>query len=305
MQIFISGGTGFIGSALCQNFATKGHTITVLSRNSAPLPFSNVQVTTDVSVLSKERFDLVINLAGEPLDGQRWTPLFKEKLCSSRTQTTKRIVDAILQNRQKPKVFLSGSAVGFYGNNDKISFTEHLAPLADDFPHKLCAQWEAATCPLQDHSIRICTLRTGIVLGRHERTNTLGGALKQLVTPFRLGLGAQLGNGRQWMSWIHREDWVGIINFILNTPDLSGPINLTAPYPVTNAEFSRTLAKTLHRPFFFTIPAPIVRTMFGEMGKDLLLHGQKVLPEKVLSLGYRFLFPELSLALKDILQKTG
>lgn len=302
MRIFISGGTGFIGSALCKHFVARGDTVTVLTRGSPPSQPPNVTLTSDVTALTKTPYDVVINLAGEPLHSHRWNEEVKKTLCDSRVTTTKSMVNALVHSAHKPKVFLSGSAIGFYGSSEETSFTEQSSPLAIDFPHILCAQWEAETIPLTAYDVRVCTLRTGIVLGRHSVTGALGGALAQMVTPFRFGLGAQLGNGNQWMSWIHIDDLVGIIDFLINHSEIKGPVNLTAPHPVTNALFTRTLAHALHRPCFLTIPAPIVRLMFGEMGTDLLLCGQKVLPEKISAHGYKFKFPELSSALTAVLK---
>jgi len=301
MRILIAGGTGFIGSALCKYFVERGDEVTVLTRGASASKPHGVSAISDISTLGQTSYDVVINLAGEALQKHRWNDSFKQSVCNSRINTTRAMVEALSLSAHKPKVFLSGSAIGFYGNSLEASFTEQSSPAVVDFPHTLCAAWEAAAHPLNAFGVRVCALRTGIVLGRHSETGRLGGALASMISPFRYGLGAQLGNGQQWMSWIHLDDMVGIIDFLIQNPAINGPVNLTAPHPVTNAEFTRTLAQCLHRPCFLSIPAVLVRALFGAMGNDLLLYGQKVLPEKMSAKGDHFKFSDLAPALLAIL----
>ncbi len=292
MHILISGGTGFIGSQLCKHFLGTGNKISVLTRDisqKTKLPAS-VRLISELTE-SDEPYDAIINLAGEPLFKKRWNDKFKETLKNSRISTTQKIIDYIKSAKIKPQVLISGSAVGYYGNSADKIFTENSAPEARGFGHELCRDWEAVAMQAKEIGVRVCISRTGIVFGKN------GGALKQMLTPFKLGLGAVLGNGEQWTSWIHMDDMVSAMDFLIQHPELSGPFNLTAPNPVTNKTLTKTLANTLHRPTFLKFPKVFVKILFGEMGEELLLAGQNVIPEKLIKAGFEFKYTSLEPAL--------
>lgn len=295
MHILITGGTGFIGSKLCQHFLSAGHTISVLSRKKehAFSAGQTIHLITDLSE-TKQPYDVIINLAGQPLNENRWNESVKKRICDSRVQTTQKVIDYIRTAGTKPKLLLSGSAIGFYGCSVDQEFTEDSKPADTGFTHQLCQAWESAAITAATMGVRVCLLRTGVVLGKQ------GGALQAMLTPFKLGLGSQLGNGQQWMSWIHMDDMVGAIDFLMQHPELSGPFNLTAPVAVNNQTFSRSLAKALHRPCFFKMPQFVVKLLFGEMGETLLLRGQHVKPLRLEKAGYVFKFPTVELAFNDI-----
>jgi uncharacterized protein (TIGR01777 family) len=297
MNILITGGTGFIGRALCADLLGDGHELTVLSRQAAERVRAVCGAVTPLGSLRQiprdARFHVVINLAGEPITDARWTPARKVLLNTSRSGLTRDLIAALDRLEHKPEVLLSGSAVGYYGNQGDRSLTETSPPHAG-YAHTLCAEWEAAARRAETLGVRVCVLRTGLVVGRD------GGFLKRMVPMFRLGLGGRLGDGKQWMSWIHLSDHLAIQKHLLRHPELSGAFNLTAPHPVTNEEFTRTLARRLNRPARLPVPAIVLRLAFGEMA-DLLLGGQRVLPERIMQAGYRFRFADLADALEDAL----
>lgn len=295
MKVLVVGGSGFIGKALCSQLLENGHQVSVLTRfvnGHSELPASIDFIT---ELRSDNYYDVIINLAGEPLNKKRWNEEVKKNIYESRIETTQRIISFIKNTQLKPKLFISGSAVGYYGNHDNQIFTEESIPTDNGFTQKLCADWEKTAQRASEYGVRVCLLRTGIVLGRN------GGALKEMITPFNFGLGAKLGNGKQWMSWIHIEDAVGAIIFLMNNDTLNGPFNLTAPKAINNQTFSSELATALHRPCFLTMPEIVVEMLFGEMGKTLLLSGQNVVPSKLLNAGYQFKFPNVSAALENII----
>ncbi|MDX2164707.1 MAG: TIGR01777 family oxidoreductase [Gammaproteobacteria bacterium] len=263
--LLITGGTGFIGTQLQKHFAKKNIAVTLLKRDS---PIEGT-------------FDGIINLAGHPLNKNRWNQKIKKLIYDSRISTTQRIVDYIKNTPHKPKFLISGSAIGYY-------------EAENTFSHKLCHDWEKTAREAENYGVRVCLMRTGIVLGKN------GGALATMLPAFKLGLGAQIGNGLQWMSWIHMNDLINMIDFIITHEEINGPVNFTAPHPVTHKAFVQTLAKTLHRPCLLKLPEFIVKMLFGQMGQELLLTGKPILPDKVLSLGYHFKFPLLKEALNDI-----
>ena len=298
MHILITGGTGLIGRSLCAALTALGAQITVLSRRPqqvASLCGSRVQAMQSLDEWTPEiRFDAVINLAGEPIVDAYWTPRRKQILRDSRIQLTQHLVEKIQQAKSKPEVLISGSAIGYYGIVPEQSLNED-APHGQDFSAQLCADWELAARKAQELGVRVVLLRTGLVL------DETGGMLKKLLLPFQLALGSRLGNGRQWMSWVHWQDYLRAVLFLLNNVKTEGAYNLTAPAPVTNAVFTKTLAQTLGRPAFFVAPAFILKLVMGERS-DLLLGGQKVFPQRLQESGFVFEFPELPTALQEILK---
>lgn len=295
MNILITGGTGLIGQALVEKLRSE-HQITVLTRQPE---LAKRRMGTDVAFISDldaiddiGEFQGVINLAGEPIADKRWTPAQKRKICDSRWDITAKLVAKINSSDTPPQVFLSGSAIGFYGRKGDEEVTEATPP-HQEFTHELCEKWEAIAYTVKPNATRVCTLRTGVVLAAE------GGALEKMALPFKLGVGGKLGNGEQYLSWIHIDDMVNGIAFLLENPSCEGPFNMTAPSPETNKSFSHTLAKALSRPCLFTVPAFVMKLAMGESA-DMIVKGQKVLPTKLTAAGFRFSFPTLDTALADI-----
>jgi uncharacterized protein len=240
-------------------------------------------------------FDAVIHLAGESIVG-RWTEVKKRRILDSRTQGTKHLTEALANTAHPPLAFISASAIGYYGNRGDEILRE-ASPSGDGFASEICRQWEAATQPAAQAGIRTAQIRLGVVMSPD------GGALQKMLLPFHLGLGGRLGTGRQWWSWVSIRDVVEVIHHVLKDDSLQGPINTVAPNPVTNAEFTSTLASVLHRPAIFPMPTFIVGLIFGEMGEELFLASQRVQPAKLAASGYQFQYPELRKALEDILKR--
>ena len=297
MKILITGGTGFIGRTLCHRLLDSGHELIVLSRRPeqvTKLCGESVTAVSDLEDLSaEESINAIINLSGEGIADRLWTKKRKQKLLDSRINITRQLISYVASARQKPAVMISGSAVGYYGKNGE-SEADETPDNPDDFAQQLCKQWEAAAEAVKQHGVRLCILRTGLVIGRD------GGFVKRMLLPFKLGLGGRLGDGQQWMSWIHKEDLITIIETLLNTAEREGIFNATAPQPVTNAEFSACLAKNLHRPAIFPVPTVVLKLLLGEMS-GLLLGGQKVLPERLVEQEFPFQYESLDSALKAIL----
>lgn len=293
MHILITGGTGFIGSTLCKQFKDLDYRVSVLTRKLPINPKHPINFITNLDN-ANQYYDIIINLAGEPLNKRRWNEKVKQKIYDSRINTTKQVINFIEKSPTKPKLLISGSAIGYYGNDSDKIFTEDSTPANTGFTHKLCNDWEQTALQATQYGVRVCLIRTGIVLGKN------GGALKELITPFKFGFGAILGSGKQWMPWIHIQDIIESIMFLINNDNLNGPFNLTAPTPVTNTEFSKQLAKVLNRPCFLKLPSIIVKFIFGEMGETLLLKGQKVVPDKLIKVGYRFKFQNVAMALEHL-----
>lgn len=294
MKILITGGTGFIGKKLCHFLLDKEHELTVLSRNPekvSTLCGKEVKAISNIDQLTaSDSFDAIINLAGEGIADARWTTARKKVLLDSRIGTTKQLVKFIERADKKPEVFISGSAIGFYGNLGSLVLTEDSEP-HEEFSHELCLKWEAAAQDAEKMGVRVCIVRTGLVIGDD------GGFLKRMLPPFKFGLGGPIGDGQQWMSWIHRKDYIAILDLLLETKVLQGIFNGTAPEPVTNAEFSKTLGKVLNRPTFLPVPAFVLKILLGEMSA-LLLGGQRVLPVRVENSGFEFTFRTLEEALQ-------
>lgn len=297
MHILITGGTGLIGRRLCKALLTEGHELTVLSRKpdsvAAKCGAGVYAMATLHEWKPSQTFDAVVNLAGEPIVDERWTEKRKQVLRDSRIALTEELVRRIAAAERKPSVLLSGSAIGYYGGRGDEALDE-TSTAGTDFPAQLCVAWEAAARAAESLGVRVCIQRTGLVL------STEGGLLGRMVPPFKLGMGAKVGDGSQWMSWIHIEDLIAIMLSLLRNDQMSGPYNVTAPHPVTNAEFTRTLAAVLHRPAPFAAPAALLKLSMGESA-SLLLEGQRVLPQKLEIARYRFRFPELLGALENLL----
>lgn len=301
MKILITGGTGLIGRALCRALLAQGHELTVLSRNPASVQGqcgASVQAMRALDEWDAAReFAAVINLAGEPIVDARWSVSRKKALWDSRVGVTEQLVDCMRRAQQRPKVLLSGSAIGYYGDRGDALLDESSAAAAD-YAAQLCAAWEGAAEQAISLGVRVCLLRTGLVLSRR------GGMLGRMLTPFKLGLGARLGSGKQWMSWIQIDDYVALVLRLLAAEGLSGPVNMTAPQAVTNRDFTAALAGALHRPALFVAPSWLLQAALGERA-PMLLGGQRVLPAKMLAHGYQFLHPQLGSALSAEIGKPG
>lgn len=298
-HILMTGATGFLGVPLSHRLLAAGYRLAVVARNpeSAQRKLgAAVRVVGQLSDLPVLHYRAVINLAGEPLAAGRWNDLRKAHFRTSRIDTTKALFAHFQHIGRFPDVLVSGSAVGVYGEGGDSVLTEN-SPVGNGFAAELCRDWEEAATAFAEVGTRVCLLRTGMVLGSD------GGALAKMLPAFRLGAGGRMGSGNQWMSWIHRQDWLGLALRCLDDKRLSGPINLVAPKPVTNAEFTRALGAVLHRPTLIPMPTGILRLAFGEMADALLLVSQRVVPERAMGGGYQFAFPELTLALEDILKK--
>ncbi|MFZ0949169.1 MAG: TIGR01777 family oxidoreductase [Candidatus Sulfotelmatobacter sp.] len=293
-RILVSGVSGPIGAALLPSLRTSGCSVVRLVRGTAS---SEDQIPWDPSVpiapQTVSGFDAVIHLAGEGIFG-RWTAAKKSKIRDSRVVGTFNLASALAQAEDKPKVFVCGSAIGYYGNRGDEILREESAP-GTGFLAEVCQDWEEATTPAVQADIRTAHVRTGIVL------SPKGGALGAMLPPFKVGLGGRTGNGQQWMSWIDVRDMVGAIHHILKNDLIQGPVNLVAPKPVRNTEFATTLASVLSRPAILPLPAFAVKLAFGEMGEELLLGSQKVEASKLISSGYPFRYRELRASLKAIL----
>jgi len=301
MTILISGASGVIGSSLLPFLTTGGHRVIRLVRNRPKSsgdelfwePSSGILNTNDM-----DGVDAVIHLAGESIGNGRWTKEKKRKIIESRVQGTELLAKRMSSLAKPPEVFICASAIGFYGNRGDQILNEKDEP-GSDFISSVCGMWEKATYPALHKGIRTVCLRIGIVL------TPLGGALKRLLLPFRLGIGGKIGNGSQHMSWIGMEDVLGSLYHILGDRSIEGPVNCVAPNPVTNMEFTKTLGRVMSRPTPFAIPETAVKLAFGEMGKEILLSSTRVSPEKLLKAGYRFYAPDLETAMRQMLGKTN
>ncbi|WJG11276.1 TIGR01777 family oxidoreductase [Aliiglaciecola sp. LCG003] len=296
MNILITGGTGLIGSTLIPRLLTHNHTITVLTRSlesaKAQLP-EGIALIKDLSQLENlDEYQAVINLAGEPIVNKRWSDSQKRKLEQSRWSITEELVTLINASESPPEVFISGSAVGFYGRQDQTPIDETFSAPYDEFSHRLCKTWEDIALRAQASS-RVCILRTGIVLASN------GGALNKMVLPFKFGLGGPIGSGEHYMSWIHIDDMVDGILFLLEHQKCKGVYNFTAPVPVTNKQFSYALASAINRPSVISTPPIILKLLMGEMA-DLLIYGQNVLPTRLTEDGFTFIYNDIDDALNSL-----
>ncbi|MGH9698225.1 MAG: TIGR01777 family oxidoreductase [Candidatus Acidiferrales bacterium] len=297
MKILISGASGFAGTALSQALRAQRHAVSHLVRPGKTLGPGDVSwdpnsATADVPAM--EGFDAVVNLNGAGVADGRWSERRKQILRNSRVATTRVLVDSLAHLRRKPRVFVSASAVGYYGNRGDAVLTESSGH-GSDFLSLLGRAWEAEAMCAIPLGIRTVMLRIGVILSAE------GGALPRMVRPFRIGLGGRLGSGEQWMSWIALDDVLEIIRMVMCGDEWSGPINVVAPNPVRNSDFTRVLADVLHKPAFFPVPAFALRLALGEMADALLLTSQRVMPARLISGGYSFRFPEIEPALRAML----
>lgn len=293
MNILITGGTGFIGSALTKFFIQKGYLTTILSRNCPAL--SSVRIIKSIEQINvDEKIDIIINLAGAPIN-KKWTNSYKEVLIDSRLEITKNLILLIKSLKTKPNLLISASAIGYYGNQSN-NYIDENSLYINDFTHKLCNLWELEAKKAEKLGVRTCITRLGVVLGKN------GGALEEMLSIFRLGLGGKIGSGKQFFSWVHIDDIIGAFNFLIKDKTQKGIYNLTSPNPVTNYRFTKELGKMINRPTVLTIPKFVIKMIFGEMGDKLLLNGSAVYPKKLLDSGYEFQFKTIEASLENILK---
>jgi uncharacterized protein len=302
MKILITGSTGLVGSALCQDLVRAGHTVCRLirpgtsaaaARNAPGFDVNWIPATGELGGAAVGA-DAVVNLAGAPIADRRWTPQRKELLRTSRIDSLRALVAALAKMSARPRVLVSASATGYYGNRGDETLTEASAP-GNDFLSVTAKDWEAEAIKAEALGIRVVRARFGVILSKD------GGALPQMMRPFKFGVGGKLGSGKQWLSWITLEDTVAILRLALENANLSGPINIVSPQPVTNAEFTKTLAAAIHRPALFPAPAFALRLILGEMADALLLSSQRAFPAQLQKLSYQFQHPDLLSALSNAL----
>jgi uncharacterized protein (TIGR01777 family) len=297
----ITGGSGLIGRALAADLARDGHEVIVLSRRAGritDLPAGVSAIWWDGRTAEGwgprvSGVDAIVNLAGENISSGRWTKERKGRILKSRLSAGQAVVRAVTDAARRPRVAIQASGAGYYGPCGDEIITEETPP-GHDFLSGVAIDWEASTAPLEALGLRRAVIRTGVVL------STAGGALPRMMLPFRLFAGGRLGNGRQWFPWIHVADEVGAIRFLIENEAASGPFNLTAPAPLTNAEFSRLMGQSLKRPALMPVPGPILRVLFGEMA-TALLDGQRAVPQRLLQMGFKFRFADAGTALRDLL----
>jgi uncharacterized protein len=303
MKILITGSTGLVGSALSRDLVRAGHTVCRLVRPGTPSegasPGFNVNWNPATGELGGAAVgaDAVVNLAGASIADRRWTPARKELIRASRIDSLVALVTALAKMSARPRVLVSASATGYYGNRGDETLTEASEP-GNDFLSVTARDWEAEAIKAEALGIRVVRARFGVILSKH------GGALPQMMRPFRFGAGGKLGSGKQWMSWVTLDDTVAILRLALENANVAGPINVVSPQPVTNAEFTKTLAAAMHRPALFTAPAFALRLILGEMADALLLSSQRALPAQLQKLNYHFQHPDLSSALAAILMRS-
>lgn len=296
MRVFITGGTGLVGSMLIDALRLAGHEVTVFTRNVAK---AKAKLGSDIKYYSSlnsltgfDDYDVIINLAGESIGGKFWTVKQRKTLCESRWEITRQLSALIQNSSRPPQLFISGSAIGYYGAQHDNILTEDSLP-HNEFLQRLCNEWERLALQSKTSKTRVCILRTGIVL------SAKGGMLPKLTLPFKWGLGAVIGTGRQYVSWIHIQDMINGILFLMNTPQVDGIFNFTAPNPLTNKEFSKILAHRLHRPCIFRIPALPIKLIMGKMS-TLLIDGQRAIPKHLDEINYKFAFENIDEALTDL-----
>lgn len=297
MNVAVTGGTGFIGSVLCKRLLAGGYAVTVLTRDRRR---AQQQVKGQIRLIEslKELRDestpeIIVNLAGLSLGSGRWTKELKQTFISSRVGVTRQLMDYIAHVRSPPRLLISGSAVGYYGARGDEVLTEDSSP-GQEYQADLCKAWETEALKAKNYGVRVCLLRSGVVLGKG------GGALSSLLSQFKSGLGGHVGSGKQWMSWVHIDDLIDIVLYLMANKPLQGPFNATTPNPERNRDFASKLGAALDRPAYMWAPGWAMRLLVGEMA-HLYVTGQKVIPKRLLESGYKFRYPELSLALAEIL----
>ncbi|SEQ95160.1 hypothetical protein SAMN04244573_02580 [Azotobacter beijerinckii] len=297
MHILLTGGTGLMGRSLCRQWSAEGHRLTVWSRSPGRVPGlcgNSVRGIGRLEELDGETLDAVVNLAGAPIADRPWTRKRKALLWASRITLTEQLVGWLQTRLQRPRVLISGSAVGWYGDGGERELHEDMGPVGGDFASQLCGAWEDSARRAEELGMRVVLLRSGVVLAPD------GGFLQRLLPVFRLGLGGPIGNGRQWLPWVHIADQVALIDFLLRREDAQGPYNACAPKPVRNGEFARALGRVLHRPALLPAPAFALRLGLGELA-GLLLGGQRAVPRRLCEAGFVFRFTDLDAALADLL----
>lgn len=302
MKVLVTGATGLVGRALVQALQSDGYLVCRLLRKKDE---DEQETKQDCDAewephaaafgAAAENADAVVNLAGAPIADGRWSEDRKEFLRSSRVETTRGLVAAIEQMNPRPKVLVSASAIGYYGDRGDEVLTEESSPRAD-FLSRLAEEWEAEAIRASALGVRVVLARFGVILAKQ------GGALPQMMLPFKIGAGGKLGSGKQWMSWVTLDDVVRVIRFAMETEAVEGAVNVTAPQPVTNAEFTKALARAMHRPAFFTVPPVALRALLGEMADAMLLSSQRVVPQALEKYGYQFQYRDLRSALAAILK---
>jgi uncharacterized protein (TIGR01777 family) len=297
MKVLISGGSGLVGTALTESLRSQGHTIAHLVRPGGSASAGDVRwdpASGFVNINAMEAADAVVNLNGASIGGGRWTSTRKKILRGSRVDSTRVLVEVLARLEQKPRVFVSASAIGYYGNRGDEALTES-SQAGNDFLAEICRAWETEALRAQSSGIRTVLTRFGVIL------SAKGGALKQMLRPFRMGVGGRLGSGNQWMSWIALDDVVGILRDVISNEQASGPVNVVARNPVQNSEFTRVLASVLHRPAILPAPAWALRLALGEMADALLLSSQRVRAERAPAATFPFQYENLEPALHAIL----
>ena len=303
MKVVIAGGTGFLGQALAHAVTAAGGEVVILTRGSSRAAAGSLRVVawsptggSGSWAAELEDATAVVNLAGESIASRRWSDEHKRQILDSRVKATRALVAAVLAATRPPRTFISGSAVGYYGPRGDETVAEE-QPAGTDFLAKVCQAWESEASSVENFARVVC-VRTGLVLDRN------GGALPQMLLPFKLGAGGPLGSGRQYWPWIHRDDWVALVRWTIDTSAVKGPVNATAPSPVTNAEFAKALGRAMHRPAFMPAPGFALRLAVGEMADPLLLSGQRAIPAKAQRLGFVFRHTQIDGALKAIFGST-
>jgi uncharacterized protein (TIGR01777 family) len=295
--ILMTGASGLVGREVTRSLSAAGHRVLALQRDGQTIPFWDL-AQQRIELGAEQQIDVVIHLAGENIAAGRWTSARKARIRQSRVAGTHLLATFFARAKQKPKVFISASAVGYYGDQHEEELTE-ASPLGTGFLADVAQAWEAATQPASAAGIRVVFLRFGIIL------SPKGGALAKMLFPFTMGLGGALGSGQQWMSWISLDEIANIVSHIVQHEELTGPINIVSPHPVRNREFTKTLAAVLHRPAFFPAPSFLLNMLFGEMAQELLLASTKVKPHRLLESGYVFQEAELKTAFCHLLHKNG
>jgi len=290
VNILITGGSGLIGSSIIEHFVNNGHSIFSLQRNKDDKSATFWNFDRLNSNLHNGNFDAVIHLAGENIASGRWTRRKKERILKSRTEGTKELADYCSRLEHKPEVFISASAIGFYGNQGD-TIVDETSPTGSNFVAEVCREWEQAALPAQHAGIRLVHPRIGMVLSGS------GGTLSSMLPSFRLGIAGIVGDGRQWVSWVDIRDIVSMIHFIIEQTSITGPVNLVSPNPATNLEFTKTLGKVVNRPTVMKMPAFVARAVFGQMGEELVLSSTRVTPALLFNKGYQFISTELEKSL--------